>query len=71
MQASHGRWSHPALSWAVIDCQIRHFVWIYTEILLPLLPFSAEMTVSPRANAGVRGAAGRRRGRGRAAAGGR
>ena len=41
---SPGRHCHSTLSLAVID---RHSLGIYTVILLPLLPFSVKMTVSP------------------------
>ena len=46
--ASPERQCQPTLPLAVIDC---HCLEIYKVISLPLLSFSAKMTVSPRANA--------------------
>jgi hypothetical protein len=51
--SSPGRHCHSALSLTAVDC---HSLGIYLLILLPLLSFSAEMTVSPRAT-GFSGAA--------------
>ena len=50
-QASLGRHCHSTLSLAVVDC---HSLGIYEIVMLPLLSFSAKMTVSPRLAQAVR-----------------